>query len=80
MALQNGPGRDTPEQLDKRFGIAQDRKPVSPEQLQVQAEIRGLTAQLASYINENVGDGREKSLSFTHLEDALMWAGKAIFA
>lgn len=64
--------------IEKRFGIAQDGAP-SPEQLQVQREIRDTIGRLAQGINRSVEDGREKELALTHLEEALMWTGKAIF-
>lgn len=61
-----------------RFGIAQDGKP-STEQLDEQRMIRDLIADAGFAIECNIADGREKSLALTHLEEALMWAGKAIF-
>jgi len=33
---------------------------------------------LAAYINENCPDSREKSLAFTKLEEAVMWANASI--
>ena len=62
-----------------RFNIAQDGKP-SVEQLELQAKLRQTIAVAASRINWTVEDSREKSLALTHLEEALMWAGKAIFS
>lgn len=82
MALNTdteGSRRETPEQINKRFGIAQDGKP-SQEQLAAQSELRHIIALAGGFMNENIADGREKSLALTHLEEALMWAGKAIFA
>lgn len=66
------------ESVSARFGIAQDGKP-SSGQLEVQLNARERIAQTAFYLEQNVADGREKSLALTHLEEALMWAGKAIF-
>ena len=63
----------------KRFNIAQDGKP-SVEQLELQAELRDKIASVASQLNWAAADSREKSLALTHLEEALMWAGKAIFS
>jgi hypothetical protein len=70
-------------QLDRddikaRFGIAQDGKPTQA-QLEEQAIIRDAFATLAQRVNANVADSRAKSIALTHLEDALMWTGKAIF-
>jgi hypothetical protein len=83
MALQDNshhlPQRESEEQISGRFLIAQDGKP-SQEQLDFQASLRETFSGLAVRINREVTDGREKSLSITHLEEALMWAGKAIFS
>lgn len=72
--------REGRHQIEMRFLIAQDNKRPDDEQLLVQSEIRQLIAEAAFGINEEVADSREKSLALTHLEEALMWAGKAIFA
>lgn len=40
--------------------------------------IRHKAKMLAAYINENCPDSREKSLAFTKLEEAVMWANAAI--
>ena len=61
-----------------RFKIAQDAKPTEP-QLSFQMEYRAMIAEAADELNLRVEDSREKSLALTHLEEALMWAGKAIF-
>lgn len=77
--------RTTDEQnaLIARFAIAQDT-PVSADehaqQLQVQSDIRSAVLNVANYIDIDIADSREKSLALTHLEEALMWAGKAIFS
>lgn len=72
--------RTTEEQdrLTKRFIIAQDSKP-TPEQLEAQADVRDLVHRSALSLDILADDSREKSLALTHLEEALMWAGKAIF-
>lgn len=64
--------------IEMRFLIAQDNRP-DQEQLDTQAAIRSDIHDLAQSINRMVEDGREKSLALTHLEEALMWTGKAIF-
>ena len=61
-----------------RFGIAQDSKP-EPEALLLQGYIRREVAHLAEYLAIEVEPSRELSLALTHLEEALMWAGKAVF-
>lgn len=40
--------------------------------------IRYKAKMLAAYINENCPDSREKSLAFTNLEEAVMWANASI--
>ena len=40
--------------------------------------IRYKAKMLAAYINENCPDSREKSLAFTRLEEAVMWANASI--
>ena len=64
--------------IEMRFLIAQDGRP-SDEQLSFQAGLREEIHDLAQTINSKIEDSREKSLALTHLEEALMWAGKAIF-
>lgn len=71
--------RESGTAIAARFGIAQDGRP-SEEQLTTQADIRQSIASLAVYANQNIADGRAKSLGMTALEEALMWLGKAIFA
>ena len=61
-----------------RFGIAQDSKP-EPEALLLQAGIRMEVASLAERLAIEIEPSRELSLALTHLEEALMWAGKAVF-
>lgn len=66
------------EQVSSRFTIAQDSKP-SDEQKQLQAELREHIETVAEILAGEVEPSRELSLTLTHLEEALMWAGKAIF-
>lgn len=65
--------------LEKRFAIAQDGAPTQ-EQLDVQRDIKLAVRNAATLLDMTVADSREKSLALTNLEDALMWAGKAIFS
>lgn len=78
LLMDNAPTQLSDEDVLSRFGIAQDGKPTEA-QLREQAVLREDFASLAIRINKNVADGREKSEALTLLEDALMWAGKAIF-
>lgn len=78
MALSNtGPAPD----IANRFGIAQDG--YIPEDIEqrrnLQIKVRARIYEVATLINENIAQGRELSLALTHLEEALLWAGKAIF-
>lgn len=65
--------------IKKRFQIAQDGHRPTDEQLAFQLEVRQEIHKIAQKLNAKVEDGREKSLALTKLEEALMWAGKAIF-
>ena len=80
MALINTPSfaREPIPSIQARFGLAQDGVP-SPEQLKEQALTRDAIVKVALRLNQYVEDSREKSLALTALEEALMWAGKAIF-
>jgi len=62
-----------------RFGIAQDGKPVTGCQLDAQLSIRDKIAEAGDLIKLMTDEGREQSLALTKLEEALMWAGKAVF-
>lgn len=65
--------------IEMRFLVAQDGRP-SYDQLAFQKILREQIHQVAQNLNANVEDSRAKSIALTHLEDALLWAGKAIFA
>ena len=54
------------------------RHEVSEANLAKMEVLRKEVVNLANTINALAPDSREKSLAFTHLEDALMWANKAI--
>jgi hypothetical protein len=41
-------------------------------------QVRELLGDVAGVLNGLLPDGREKSLTITHLEDAMMWANAAI--
>lgn len=72
-------GTNPRESIDGRFMIAQDGTPPSDIQLATQKELREDLHRIAKRLNDEVTDSREKSLALTKLEEALMWAGKAIF-
>lgn len=41
-------------------------------------DIRSRCWGLASYLNDRLPDGREKSLAITHLEEVMFWSNAAI--
>jgi hypothetical protein len=50
----------------------------TPERISAHELVRNTMWNAAEYVNENVPDGREKSLAITALEDAMMWANAGI--
>jgi hypothetical protein len=48
------------------------------EQDKIMMTIRQKGFELADFVNQTVPESREKSLAITHLEDAVMWANKAV--
>lgn len=63
-----------------RFNIAQDGPRPTDEQLRNQAAIRDAIKSAASAVETRTLPSREQSLALTKLEEALLWAGKAVFA
>lgn len=78
MLRQIPPTAEESTAIDKRFGIAQDSTP-SQEQLNEQRGIRMLISDVAHELNTSVEDSPEKERALVALEEALMWAGKAVF-
>lgn len=64
----------------ERFKLAQDGPRPTEEQLANQREIRARIEDTADAIAMRTAPGREQSLALTKLEEALMWAGRAVFA
>lgn len=62
-----------------RFTIAQDGPKPTDAQLESQSIIRGQIRTAAVLIERETQPSREQSLALTKLEEALMWAGRAIF-
>ena len=79
MLRRIAPSGEELKDVRARFGIAQDSKLVPAEALSIQRSIRDRTALLAEHLAAEIEPSRELSLALTHLEEALMWAGKAIF-
>jgi len=65
--------------MTDRFQIAQDGAKPSDAQLANQNHVREAIASAAARIEGASAPSREQSLALTKLEEALMWAGKAIF-
>ena len=83
MALrQIDPSREEKDELLARFGIIADNKKAVRDQEQrvlYEETIRDLISDTALAIQQVIEPGREQALALTHLEEALMWTGKAIF-
>lgn len=64
----------TNEELESRFSYHAPKD----GQLERYERIRNKAQMLAAYINEKCPESREKSLSLTKIEEAVMWANAAI--
>lgn len=64
----------TNEELESRFTYHAPKES-QPERYE---RIRYKAKMLAAYINEYCPDSREKSLAFTKIDEAVMWANAAI--
>lgn len=60
--------------IHNRFGYHQATDKTGPQH----AAVRDLFIQLANSLNFILPDGRAKSVAFTELENASMWANKAV--
>lgn len=82
MALRTTPR--TAEQQNafiKRFGIAQDSTPDDIEKRQeLQREYRDLIARAGSLLEIELEPSQDVSIALTHLQTALLFGGKAVFA
>ena len=70
--------------LIARFGIAQDKTSVDLDEdiarKELQGEIRQKVLELATIIDIEIESSQPKSVALTKLEEALMWALKAVLA
>lgn len=64
-----------PEDIAHRFAF---HAATTQEKRDAHTSVRQHCRQLADYINDNVPDGREKSLAITRIEEAMMWANAAL--
>jgi hypothetical protein len=55
-----------------KYHVPDDQKKI------VHEHVRAKLLEFALWLNEEIGDCREKSLAVTSLEDAMMWANAAI--
>jgi hypothetical protein len=66
------------DEINNRFGFHKATIE-GPEATQPKhAELREMFRNFADYLDETLGDSREKSLALTQLEMAAMWSHKAI--
>lgn len=63
------------EDIDNRFAF---HAATTPEKRDEHTSVRQHCRRLAEFINENVPEGREKSLAITHCEEAMLWANAAL--
>lgn len=61
--------------IDNRFAF----HPASTEEKRSEhASVRKQCWDLATFLNEKLPEGREKSLAITHLEEAMFWGNAAL--
>ncbi len=65
--------------IASRFGTAANSAPPTQEQRDTVADNQAAIISAAEQI-DRLPDGRHKALALTSLEEALMWANKAVFA
>ena len=61
--------------IDNRFAF---HAATTEEKRAAHTSVREHCRVLATFINEKVPEGREKSLAITHLEEVMLWANAAI--
>lgn len=62
------------EELTNRFGYHK----AIPETIEKHKHIRAMFLEVAHSLNENLPEGREKSLAFTALQEAAMWSNASV--
>lgn len=61
--------------IDNRFAF---HAATTEEKRNEHTSVREHCRELATFINEKVPEGREKSLAITHLEEVMFWGNAAI--
>ena len=64
-----------PSDIDNRFAF---HAPPDDEKRNAHASVREHCRALATFLNESLPDGREKSLAITHLEETMFWGNAAL--
>lgn len=64
----------SPNEINDRFGYHRATKETAPQHNKVRQVLR----ETAHWINENIPDSRDKSLSLTALQECMHWANSAI--
>lgn len=72
--MSTAPQAISKKEIDNRFTY----HPPTPEQAALYEDIRSKAKSLATFLNRNVPDGRNKSLAITSLEDVVMRANAAV--
>lgn len=82
MALRTIPATvEQAEAFRKRFAVAQDGTPDNVEKRQaLQREYRDLVFRAGAILHADLEPSEEVSIALTHLQTALLFGGKAIFA
>lgn len=74
----NPQGQLGPEEIENRFGFHKATVEGANATLPKHAELRLAFREFAEHLDRILPGGRAKSVSFTELENASMWAHKAI--
>ena len=66
------------EEIEKRFGTHEATTEGEDATLPKHENVRRAYMQFVTFLDGQIPDGRAKNVMMTHLEDASMWANKAI--
>jgi len=61
--------------LDNRFAF---HPATTEEKRNEHTSVRQRCAELATFLNEKLPDGRDKALALTHLEEVMFWGNAAL--